>query len=1454
MQTRIALRRLSGNNPSEIAIRDPRALAKFSAMAEERNAAIEERKNRPQMSQAHLAAAQAKIEAEREGSINLELPVIDRFTAYTFTKNSAYNSRDPGLKTLAFQLKSLWEADPTGYLSTGQILSLKAHYQKGYGKTAAVDVLINKLPRVGFVELNVSSLQKIASKIVTQADFDEACRMNGLTGNRPDQVRSRQYILAMVKSAAGEEQTDSPMEVDVNQQQPDQLSGIDAGSGAEVLKGEPSVGQPRATEKAAADEYSGEARNDTERWQDLPYYECERLLREVGISDYTVDGLTVEDLSRKSWRGIPAYIRDKLKPKINKSASKLPTEAQIVSAVLDANTVKIAGWQIRVNDHDLVELTSPNGGQRTARLSTLEATVKDFRRLVAQTSPNYDPKVNAQQPDYVSVGGGDAELGEDSGTGEGFDDPKVNKSNPAKDQPGTSNSVVGRRTAAHRLVAQLTPPQWVAQPNVWKWAVKIVEKTGTPLYPVVVAHYKNKCNELKLVSKVAGGAETLGPDSLLEPGFKVPKLSPQDVSKPGSQPGTSLPNKGDAEEPDHEGDGVPWENVKPNPKLSRKAQNLQPMEAEMSETAGGPGSGRKKQPGSGTQQPPKSPAPAPQQPAPPGGGGTYDNHPAMQYKNVQSHVPKLQGGVEQGWDTLDPVEKQKAITDVYALDLSWQSQADDVASDKYEEGPDSVNNALNELQNGSMGYANTPELEHSNKSWGQLPPDIQEGLKRYHGTGLPPQQPAPAPGPVGRNGPEKPKESDKHDDIENLEDQAINQLQTTQNLEKEVSASLIDSFIESSDPAERYRRARANRPTAAMLEGIGDENGWLATRAAKLLTAEEEEVRADLDQEGEGEVREDGKLAYTFKYDSKLDEPSTRDIQAYINAQTGGQHFVVEASTVSDGYAFALIREASDEDDDDKAHEAKRQAVRAALGKSSQMAVNPVPSAQEDNAGGEHNAQEDTAGLNPCPSCGQFDYVEIPGTDQRSCNSCGTVFTSNYADDLDAQLDPGQNPAGMGADYNGTILNHEGQQGEVPPETGFCFGCGQPGKMKEEACSSCGYSEMKPEAQTVDETPYSQEELDPKSAPQSNLPWEYTDEDLQPMQEQAMVAQPKAGKKSAAKLSEEWGDGGTFGRSVEAEDERSLHQLHRYLNGQEPDWSHLQNAPAQPGTPAGGMPDQPGQPGQPMQEEAQAESQMQLPNAPQNPGAKPVPDQVAPPTDEPDEMVGQKQYLDQNVIAALYPVQKKSLWYNEGMTKKSQMLDQAEMHETAGGPGSGRKKGPGSSQPSEQPKSKPANEGVDPNEAAQAHSEGGEAGRSFFQKHFPVGSSVAHPDFGTGTVADHKQSGPIINWSGNGEGKGHTTHDFGSNSSPEDMVNEMGQYQVGAPGTKLRKPRQKWPPPGYNPATGWQTGPYAQPSPTPPPTSQPPESGYGSPENPKPGYTPQDYENRAIFERNKPKG
>jgi hypothetical protein len=138
---------------------------------------------------------------------------------------------------------------------------------------------------------------------------------------------------------------------------------------------------------------------------------------------------------------------------------KVKVEA-VLRHVVAGKTVQSNGFSLSADfEKDQIVLRTPSGAVRTAPVYAMNRVALDFVR-VAQKSPNFSPKVNAQQPAKVKLpgSGGGGVLGDDSGA-----DPKLdgefkvpvskrpkNKVTPSKPGPDTGTSGLQHFDVANR--------------------------------------------------------------------------------------------------------------------------------------------------------------------------------------------------------------------------------------------------------------------------------------------------------------------------------------------------------------------------------------------------------------------------------------------------------------------------------------------------------------------------------------------------------------------------------------------------------------------------------------------------------------------------------------------------------------------------------------------------------------------------------------------------------------------------------------------------------------------------------------------------------------------------------------------------------------------------------------------------------------------------------------------
>jgi hypothetical protein len=155
----------------------------------------EYRLNIPQLERTKRLVAEELEQLVREE--NSHLPVTSVFDALQAVKAHKDAERDAGLRAIRGQLEKMWRKDRTASISVATYEALADHYKKNYPRSAVVDVL-KKIGQDGYMTLEVSKLASIASEVNSQADYEEAVLRNGLQGNSPNNVKARQFILALV--------------------------------------------------------------------------------------------------------------------------------------------------------------------------------------------------------------------------------------------------------------------------------------------------------------------------------------------------------------------------------------------------------------------------------------------------------------------------------------------------------------------------------------------------------------------------------------------------------------------------------------------------------------------------------------------------------------------------------------------------------------------------------------------------------------------------------------------------------------------------------------------------------------------------------------------------------------------------------------------------------------------------------------------------------------------------------------------------------------------------------------------------------------------------------------------------------------------------------------------------------------------------------------------------------
>lgn len=159
------------------------------------------------------AFGKVKVRIPKTKEANTDAVIISTLDAY---KKMAELSNDypenKGIKNLAFHLKSKYESSPNGYLTMACIDELKKYADKILPKklfAKSSEIVFNTID--GIIKASVKNrfdikkLDKIASEISTQEEFNSAIEENGFSLDRPDTEAIRDYIAYKVNSKLSEE-------------------------------------------------------------------------------------------------------------------------------------------------------------------------------------------------------------------------------------------------------------------------------------------------------------------------------------------------------------------------------------------------------------------------------------------------------------------------------------------------------------------------------------------------------------------------------------------------------------------------------------------------------------------------------------------------------------------------------------------------------------------------------------------------------------------------------------------------------------------------------------------------------------------------------------------------------------------------------------------------------------------------------------------------------------------------------------------------------------------------------------------------------------------------------------------------------------------------------------------------------------------------------------------------
>lgn len=146
-------------------------------------------------------------QAQREALTDSRLPAVMTFDAYCIVKDASKSSPgDRGLKHAAHALYDRWNQDPMGHMTVGEMVNYRDHFVDMFPKSAVKNVFDHEIPESGFNTLtNLPFLTRIASDIHDQQSYEDVVESNGLSGDRPEEIRARAYLKAVAELTLSDE-------------------------------------------------------------------------------------------------------------------------------------------------------------------------------------------------------------------------------------------------------------------------------------------------------------------------------------------------------------------------------------------------------------------------------------------------------------------------------------------------------------------------------------------------------------------------------------------------------------------------------------------------------------------------------------------------------------------------------------------------------------------------------------------------------------------------------------------------------------------------------------------------------------------------------------------------------------------------------------------------------------------------------------------------------------------------------------------------------------------------------------------------------------------------------------------------------------------------------------------------------------------------------------------------
>ena len=193
-------------------------LAAAEAAEQDRFARHAQRESYAQGTPAFDVLQRVVKQAQADALVDCALPAILRFDFYSMLRSASEQlPSDRGVRQGMLWAKKLWTDEPMGTLSVGEVAQLREHYRNTQRGSKVASIIEDEVARVGFTTLPLRKLTVLASRLAGKNEGEVAAAFGaeGISGNRPEQIRAQAYVRALASLPAVKVEADAMASKDI---------------------------------------------------------------------------------------------------------------------------------------------------------------------------------------------------------------------------------------------------------------------------------------------------------------------------------------------------------------------------------------------------------------------------------------------------------------------------------------------------------------------------------------------------------------------------------------------------------------------------------------------------------------------------------------------------------------------------------------------------------------------------------------------------------------------------------------------------------------------------------------------------------------------------------------------------------------------------------------------------------------------------------------------------------------------------------------------------------------------------------------------------------------------------------------------------------------------------------------------------------------------------------------